>query len=137
MTLQLNLHTTALLFVLFSMFTRRCIAVRPKSLSVDGWYPATPGRSRSRRNFTDSSSDSDSRKNGRLRSTPTPASTPTPQPCPYVMLKGHITLSGNKGFSQKSQPNVMTMGLLRFFASTCNLLGTSTYRLADGSTLKA
>ena len=46
----------------------------------------------------------------------------------YVMLKGHITLSGkyltftgSKGFSQKSQPYVMSMGLQRFCASTCNL----------------
>ena len=80
MTLQLNIHTTGLLFVLFSMFSGRCITVRSKSLSVDGWYPATPGRSRSRRNFTDSSSDSDSRQSSRLRPTPTPAWTPTPQP---------------------------------------------------------
>ena len=35
----------------FSMFSGRCITVRPKALSVDGWYPATPGRSRSLINF--------------------------------------------------------------------------------------
>ena len=80
MTLQLNLHTTALLVVLFSMLKGRCIYDRPKSLFVDGWYPVTPGQSRSRRNFSDSSSDSVSRQNGRLRPTPTPASAPTPQP---------------------------------------------------------
>ena len=57
-----------------------CITVRRKSLSAVGWYPATPGRSRSQQNFADSSSDSDSRQNGRLRPTPTPVSTPTPQP---------------------------------------------------------
>ena len=67
-----------------SMFLGRCITVWPKSLPVDGWYLATPGQSRSRQNFIDSSSDSDSRRNGRLRPTPTPASTPTPQPCPVA-----------------------------------------------------
>ena len=36
MTPQLNLHTTALLFVLFSMFTGRCITARPKSLLTVG-----------------------------------------------------------------------------------------------------
>ena len=47
----------------------------------------------------------------------------------YVMLKGHIslsgkrlTLSGSKGFLQKSQPNVIAMGLWRFCARTCNLI---------------
>ena len=28
------------------MFSVRCITFRPISLSVDGWYPATPGRTR-------------------------------------------------------------------------------------------
>ena len=42
--------------------------------------PATPGWSRSRPNFTDSSSDSDSSQNCRLRPTPTQVSTQTPQP---------------------------------------------------------
>ena len=45
--------------------------LRPKSPSVEGWYPATPGMSQSRQNFPDSSSDSDSGQNSRLRPTPT------------------------------------------------------------------
>ena len=67
-----------------SMFLWPCITILPKLLSVDGWYPATPGQSRSRQNFTDSSSDSG--QNGRLRLTPTPATTPTPQPCWWVLI---------------------------------------------------
>ena len=74
-TLQLSFPSS------LSMFSGRCIAVRPKSLSLDGCYPATPERSRSRQNFTGSSSDSDSRPDVRLPPTPTPASTLTPQPC--------------------------------------------------------
>ena len=46
MMLQFHLHATALLFILFSMFMGRCITVWPKSLSVNGWHPATltPGK---------------------------------------------------------------------------------------------
>ena len=90
--LQLYFHTITLRFFL-SMFSGRCITVRPKLLSVDGWYPATPGRSRSRQHFTDSSSESDSGKNGRLRLTPTLASTPTPQPCLLVTMCERVNLA--------------------------------------------
>ena len=48
------------------MFSWGCIIAHPKSYSVGGCLSATPGRSRSRQNFTDSSSDSDSNQNFRI-----------------------------------------------------------------------
>ena len=60
LTLPLYLHTASLLSSRLSMFSGRCRTVHPKSFSVDGWYPATPGQIRSRQIL------------------PTPAPTPTP-----------------------------------------------------------
>ena len=71
----------------------RFITIWPKSLSADGWYPVTLGRSRSWQNYSDSCYDSNSRINGRLRPTPTPVLTPNPQPC--LLCPGeqyHITI---------------------------------------------
>ena len=52
------------------MFSGRWRTVRRKSSSVDGWQSTTPGCTRSRQNFAESSYDYDSRQNGQLRPTP-------------------------------------------------------------------
>ena len=58
-TYRLYLHTATLLFFpSFNVFETMQTPVGLILWSVDGWHPATLGRSRSRQNFTDSSSDS-------------------------------------------------------------------------------